>query len=95
MLWLGRSAVGRWGSVANTLCIFENTNTVGLDLYVVEVGNAYYILSFSSSVFRDCALENIGDWFSKFFLDVKLWDSSDLAHANVRWSCLKGIPLPY
>lgn len=71
MSWIGRSAVARWRCIANTLYIQEDVKEAGLELSVVQVGQAYCILSFSFSVIKDCALENSGRWFSKWFLGVE------------------------
>lgn len=74
MLWLGRSAIGRWRCKANLSCIHEDAKAAGLDLSVVEVGQIYCIISFSSLVMRDCALGNNRGWFLKWFLDVEPWE---------------------
>lgn len=73
MLWLGRSAGGRWKCDGDPLCIWEDARVAGLAISALKVGGAYCLLSFKSNVIRDCALENNSRWFSKWFLDVKPW----------------------
>lgn len=95
LLWLRRSTIGRWRSKTNLCCIQEEARVAGLDMSTTMVGNAYALISFNSSTFRDCALANTPGWFFKWFLGVELWESLDLVSSNVCQVSLKDIPLSY
>lgn len=46
-------------------------------------------------VIRDCTLGNNSGWFFKWFIDVKTWESFELASPNTHWVCLRGVSLSY
>lgn len=75
LIWLRRSPIGRWRTIVNPICIQEEAR---IEVVVMSVGEVYGLISFKSSSIRDCAMDNNPDWFWKWFLDVKPWESLDL-----------------
>lgn len=67
----------------------------GLDISMSKVDKSYCLFPFKLVSIRDCALDNSHEWFFKWFLDVILWESSDLAPTSTHEICLKSIPFSY
>lgn len=94
-LWLGRSVVGKWRCEGGPRCVQEEDKVVGLDICASKVGFAYCFLSLKTNVIRGCALMNSSGWFSKWFMNVQPWETSDLALPLSYRVCFKGVPFSY
>lgn len=69
-------------------CVQEEVLAAGIDINASNVNCAYCLLFFCSTFLSESVLGNSLGWFSKWFLDVKFWESSYLAQ-KIHWVCLK------